>query len=279
MQICETCSDENDVQLITAAKLETAVVSDQEAVEPILADLQRRGLLPARLEADGGYGRDRNVCGAEASGVDLQSPAGEGPNRKKKDTFALCLDDFVIEPEVEIVGRCPAGCKPLSSTHDRETGVTTTVMPAEACGGCPFGRECPIKRVCSQFRLQHTAKERRLVERRREQATKAFRENYRKRAGGESVNSGLKRRTGLGRLRVRGRAAVAHAGYLRVAGWNILRAAASPKLKARLARAVSTQASSQSDVANNRACGRRDALANVIVLHPHQPRRRAAKAA
>ena len=95
----------------------------------------------------------------------------------------------------------------------------------------------PIKKVADEFRLTHTPKDQRLAERRREQATEAFRENYRKRSGGESTNSGLKRRMGLGRLRVRGRRAVEHAAYLRVAGWNILRAAASPKLRAKLAAA------------------------------------------
>ncbi|MCU0913545.1 MAG: transposase [Planctomycetes bacterium] len=44
--------------------------------------------------------------------------------------------------------------------------------------------------------------------RRREQQKEVFRTRYRRRSGIESTNSGLKRRTGLGRLRVRGRARV-----------------------------------------------------------------------
>jgi Transposase DDE domain len=65
-----------------------------------------------------------------------------------------------------------------------------------------------------------------------------FRERYAKRSGLESTNSGVKRRLGLGELRVRGRRAVDHAIYLKVAGWNLLRAAASGKLRSRIARAL-----------------------------------------
>jgi Transposase DDE domain len=45
-------------------------------------------------------------------------------------------------------------------------------------------------------------------------------------SGIESTNSLLKRVTGLGRLRVRGRSSVFMTIYLKVAGWNVLRAAA-----------------------------------------------------
>jgi|GEM_PF-2220329 len=61
------------------------------------------------------------------------------------------------------------------------------------------------------------------------QATDAFRENFRVRGGGESVNSGLKRKTGMGRLRVRGSPRVRMAVFLRCAGWNLFRALATLK--------------------------------------------------
>ena len=109
-----------------------------------------------------------------------------------------------------------------------------TIMPTEACAGCEFGGECPIQRVEGKFQLRHTAKQRRLAERRREQTTEAFRETYAKRSGGESTNSGLKRREGLGRLRVRGMPSVRHSALLKIAGWNILRAMASSRMKAKM---------------------------------------------
>jgi len=82
--------------------------------------------------------------------------------------------------------------------------------------------------------MDHTAKQRRSASRRREQDTKVFRERYKIRGGIEGTNSGLKRKTGLGQLRVRGKPAVYHAIYLKIAGWNILRAAACAKMRERV---------------------------------------------
>ena len=86
--------------------------------------------------------------------------------------------------------------------------------------------------------MSYTDKQKRLEGRRQEQATDVFRQRYAKRSGLESTNSGVKRRLGLGALRVRGRRAVNHAIYLKVAGWNLLRAAASGKLRSRVARGM-----------------------------------------
>ncbi|MBN1818514.1 MAG: transposase, partial [Sedimentisphaerales bacterium] len=81
------------------------------------------------------------------------------------------------------------------------------------------------------YRLEHTAKQRRLTARRREQETEVFRQRYKTRAGIEGTNSGLKRKTGLGQLRVRGGPAVFHAILLKVAGWNMLRAACCARMR------------------------------------------------
>jgi len=126
---------------------------------------------------------------------------------------------------------CPAGHAPESSEHNSETGRTKTVMPESICGQCEFRKQCPVNKTRDGYRLEHTAKQRRLAGRRRETATEVFRERYRVRGGIEGTNSGLKRRTGLGQLRVRGRLAVFHAIYLKIAGWNILRASVCDKMR------------------------------------------------
>ena len=86
-----------------------------------------------------------------------------------------------------------------------------------------------------KYKVEYTPKQRRQEERRREEDTPAFRERYARRSGLESTNSGLKRRHGLGKLRVRGRPAVRHAIFLKVAGWNMNRATASGKLASKAA--------------------------------------------
>jgi hypothetical protein len=126
---------------------------------------------------------------------------------------------------------CPNGHTPVRSVHHPASGRTHTTMPASACGRCAFRQQCPVQERRDGYHLEHTAKQRRTAARRREQETEVFRERYRRRSGIEGTNSGLKRRTGLGRLRVRGRPRVFQALYLKVAGWNILRAAVCAKMQ------------------------------------------------
>lgn len=225
-QIAETCGQSNDVQLITGAEVEPAHCSDQDALKPMLDELQQHSLLPEALYADTGYGRDENVVEAQARGVDLQSPvAGAAPQNPQD----LTVDDFDIDEQTEEVRCCPNGHVPLSSQHDRQTGTTKTVMPTEACEVCLARARCPVEKSRGRFVLHHTPAQRRLAERRAEQATDAFEANYAIRAGGESVNSGLKRRTDMGRVRTRGQPRVRMAVLLRCAGWNLFRALAALK--------------------------------------------------
>jgi len=226
VQISETCSDSNDVQLITGVDDEPAHTSDQGAVEPMLDQLEEHGRNPDAMYADSGYGRDENVVAADERGVDLQSPVSGGSSVNEG---GLTVDDFVIDEESETVVRCPNGRQPQSSVHDADAGQTTTVMRSSDCAGCEFGSQCPVKRSGGQFVFHHTPAQRRLAARRAEQATDAFKENYAIRAGGESVNSGLKRKTGMGRVRTRGQPRVRMAVFFRCAGWNMMRALAALK--------------------------------------------------
>jgi len=220
-QIAESCGEENEVQLITSVIVEPAHGSDQDALVPTLDELDDNDRLPYLLYADTSYGRDENVLEAVRRGVDLQSPVS---GKCKHNPADLSIDDFVIEEKTEIVVCCPNGCKPKLSEHNQRKGETRTVMNSSDCSNCAFFRQCPVTKVGSDFVLCHTSKQRRLAERRAEQATEVFRENYAIRAGGESVNSGLKRKLGLSRVRVRGAPAVSMAVLLCCAGWNLLRA-------------------------------------------------------
>ncbi|NLE28329.1 MAG: hypothetical protein GX629_01510 [Phycisphaerae bacterium] len=232
VQLSETCHPDNPAQLITCAIPQTAAESDARALEPVLEALQGRKLLPREMVADTPYCGDENVQRAEALGVELIGPmpsdSSSGSDSDQADVGKaepLNIDDFDIDEVTEEVICCPAGHGPESSKHHGASGVTKTVMPVSVCGGCEFFAQCPMKKIRDTYVLEHTAKARRLVGRRRETATEVFKERYQIRGGIEGTNSGLKRRTGLGRLRVRGWPAVSHAIYLKIAGWNILRGA------------------------------------------------------
>ena len=62
VQLSETCSTENAVQLIVSAIPQTACDADGHAVELVLDDLKKQDCLPKRLLADTAYGGDENVC-------------------------------------------------------------------------------------------------------------------------------------------------------------------------------------------------------------------------
>ena len=250
-QLVETCSQENEVQLILTVLPQTAADPDADAVKPVLEDLKAKGWLPEVMLADTAYGGDDNVRAATEAGVELVSPvAGRAPEAlpipspSTEGTAAvamepLTIEDFAADERTGTVTSCPSGRIPLRTAYDAETGTTTIEMPVGTCGSCPYRRACPIQtKPSGRSTLSYTDKQRRLAERRREEDTEAFRERYARRSGIESTNSGLKRRVGLGRLRVRGEKAVFHGLYLKVAGWNLLRAVASGKLARKVAAAM-----------------------------------------
>jgi hypothetical protein len=259
LQLSETCSSANDVQLIVAALPQTAVNSDADALPKVLEDLEEKKWLPEVMTADTSYGGDGNVQLAAEKGVELVSPvSGPQPDKASEEeakgnaslppsdqgTSAvamelLTIDDFAVDERTGRVTACPSGRIPLETIHDAKADTTTLEMAAKDCQACAFGSVCPIQRKPGgRYHLSYTDKQRRLAARRREEDTEAFRERYVVRSGIESTNSGLKRRLGLGQLRVRGRRAVFHALYLKVAGWNVFRAVASGRLVAKVAAAM-----------------------------------------
>ena len=233
VQLSETCSTENDVQLITGVIPETACANDSEALQPMLEQLQANGLLPDQMAADTAYGSDENYVIAESLGVELIAPVpGRTPEVAPE---SLTLDDFAHNEVTGSVEACPASHSPLQVTRDEATQTTVVEMSASMCASCPLLKLCPIVRKADgRFELEFTDQARRTSARRVEEKTDVFRERYARRSGIESTNSGLKNRFDMGWLSVRGRDAVFRMLLLKVSGWNVLRASASEKLRARV---------------------------------------------
>jgi len=190
----------------------------------MIEQLEAHDRKPEILYADGQYSSDANAVHAAQRGVDLQSPVTKVSQRLPDD---LTIDDFVVDEKTQTVERCPNGQEPLYSVH--ANGRTRTVMAASHCSACPYANQCPVKQVRGDYVIEHTPAQHRLASRRAEQATDAFGEHYAIRGGVESLNAGLKRKMGLGRLRVRSLPRVRLAVLLRCAGWNLLRALAALK--------------------------------------------------
>ncbi len=205
---------------------------DTNAVEEVLEDLQTNNPAPDEMLVDTHYTSDDNVQFAEQQGVELIGPVPSDSSKAKDDEYEqLNIDDFNVDEATEEVICYPAGHKPQSSEHNSQRGKTKTAMPESTCSQCEYRKQCLVKKSSDGYHLEHTAKDRHMAGRRRETATEVFRERYKNRGGIEGTNSGLKRRTVLGRLRVRGRPAVFRAIYLKIAGWNILRASVCAKMR------------------------------------------------
>ena len=162
IQLSETCSENNDVQLIVGAIPQTASANDSDAVRPMLEQLAANDLLPEEMPADTAYGSDENVEFAESLGVELIAPVpGRAPH---VDPQALTLDDFAHHEVTGTVEACPASHAPLLVTRDAETHTTVVEMSAALCGSCPLLKLCPMKKTPDgHYELKFTDPARRLA--------------------------------------------------------------------------------------------------------------------
>ena len=232
VQIMETYSTDEEKEgfsLITHAKVEQAHVSDAHALLPALADTEERDLAPELILADTLYGGDDNVETAKAQGVTVIAPV-MGRDSKKE----LTLSDFSLSEEGEVTA-CPRGLthQEIRTINDKKRAS----FNREACAECPLSQECPVKITKKKSWLEYDDKAIRLAKRRAYEKTDEFKDIYRHRSGIEGTNSFGKRRTGLEKLRVRGKTAVSFAAMMKLTGLNILRASAFKIRKERAKRA------------------------------------------
>ena len=237
VQLSETCGADNEVQLVVSAIPETACQTDSAALADVIDDLKTSGFKPSELLADTAYGGDENHSRCLAEGIDLIAPTPGKCPANQVDSDHLTVADFTVEPGVKIGpwGReipdpkcvaCPAGLTPVRSFYDDGTKQIEILQFPAVCNACPLRHRCPTRDASGWKIVTIPLKQVRLINRRRRERTEEFQAKYRKRSGIESTNSLLKRVTGLGRLRARGRNSVFMSIYLKVAGWNVLRAAA-----------------------------------------------------
>ena len=262
VQLSETCGADNKVQLIVSAIPETACQTDSAALAVVIEDLKASGFEPTELLADTAYGGDENHSRCLDEGIDLITPTpGKCPDHHTN-SERLTVADFTVEPGVKIGpwGReipnpkcvaCPAGQEPHRSFYNHASEQIEILQFPEVCNACPLQARCPVRDACGWKIVTIPLKQIRLVNRRRRERTEEFQGKYRKRSGIESTNSLLKRVTGLGRLRVRGKKSVFMSIYLKVAGWNVLRAATARSVIEKFKKSGKTASFAQSSAILN----------------------------
>ncbi len=238
VQVMETfCRSEDktvkqqSLNLITHVAVQTACESDANALVPAIADTQERQLSPDELLADTLYGSDTNHCAAEAEEVQLIAPVHKGNADNTSHLTGFCFD------ENGYVTSCPSGHSPDRTRYKKKTDRFSAVFNHALCRNCPRIGQCKVKPGKNKFLLHYSNKQRRLAVRRAAEQTESFAEAYRWRAGVEATMSEFDRRTGVKKLRVRGKPAVRFAATMKAAGLNILRAGAVRKARRKASRA------------------------------------------
>ena len=236
VRIAETCVEADDeptddpatdtVNMITHVAVTDACASDEHATMPVLEVLEERGQRPDELVADTAFGSGDNALNAERLGTELVSPV-KGPQMDvDQRPYRVTEADFLVDIRLEDPAICPAGylAREQRPCEKKKPHVALTF---ERAGGetCALFAVCPVRLNQEQdgYAVTVDLKAAHLERRRRAMASGVFGERYRLRPGIEATVSELKRRHGLGALRVRGRGRVELAVYLKALACNVKR--------------------------------------------------------
>lgn len=231
VQVAETCDEENICQIITLADVTPSSGSDTNVTVTAIDSLAERNARPDELFADTLYGSGRNAFEAERRGTELVSPvagpnSGESPEGEREESPQLTPVDFQIDVTGEQATVCPAGYQSTEEYERKDAPERVEIHFARSvCETCSLRSRCPIKlnQHAQDYVLKVDLVKVNIEGRRIAEANEEWRKRYAVRAGIEGTNSELKRRHGLGRLRVRGGRRVRLAVYLKALACNIKR--------------------------------------------------------
>ena len=220
VQIMQTCSKNNEVQMITNVLPQGASASDMDSLKTMVDMTIESNTKPETLLTDAGYGSDTNVCYAQQHEIEQLAPT----TGKKKDQ--LGLEECTLD-ELNRIESCPAGKRPMKSrfNYDAQTGYA--LFFKDVCENCPLKSRCQVQKSGkNNYKWPYDAARLRLRDRRLYERTPEFHARYAPRNGNESLNGNLKQNTPLRRLRCRGKTAVHTAIYMIAAMHNIMQYAA-----------------------------------------------------
>lgn len=225
VQTAETCSDENDTQLIISAIPQTAAESDQHAVSAVVKELKNQSIEPQQVVADAGYGSDRNHTYCKNEGINLIAPVLQGTQKEGR----LDLCHFQLQ-ENNRIQACPAGHAPIKAWFDVGAERGGCTFDGSLCRSCEKRDLCLARSNGKNYALYYDGRTIRIAARKLQMHEPETAAAYAQRSGTEALYSIAKRVMGLGRLRVRGQAAVFHAIMIKLMGVNIMRASRNRKI-------------------------------------------------
>jgi transposase len=195
----EPAAPDDQVRFITDVTTSPAPSGDGQALGEIRDHLRERDLLPQEQVVDSGYVSGKHLAESDAAGVDLI-----GPPLADTATNGFKLADFQIDRTARRAV-CPAGqvaTKWAVRTERDGSRAVQVRFPTAVCAACPLRPRCTTGAGGRNLSLSEHYE--RLVARRAEAQTPAFRAKLRTRAGIEATLSELVRAHGLRRHRYRG---------------------------------------------------------------------------
>ena len=238
VQVSETCEEGNAVQMITHVEVTPSSGGDAGVTVGVIDTLRERGIGPSELWCDTSYRSGHNGWEAERRGTELVSPVGgRAPAEADRGgrPVKLTAADFDIDVTARRAAVCPAGHEAVSEYEDKEAPERVEMHFArEVCESCKLRSRCPVRwrrrpelggewSPSGAYVLSADLARVNIGRRRRAESDGQWRKRYGLRAGIEGTNSELKRRHGLGRLRVRGGERVRLAVYLKALACNVKR--------------------------------------------------------
>ena len=141
VQTAETCAAENETQLVVSAIAQTACEHNQNALEPVVEDLEDKGIEPSGIVADAGYGGDRNWCACAEKGIKLTAPVIQGRQKKGR----IELNEFSLSG-CGVVESCPLGATPLRAWFSPDKERAGATFRKEHCQGCAKLALCQVRK-------------------------------------------------------------------------------------------------------------------------------------
>lgn len=207
MHITETCNNEDKKpEVLTDIQVEP-MDTDTGKLSGIVGRLHARNLAPDTVYADAGYGTAGQITKIRKMGTEPKCPISRG--NQAEDRFGR--ERFQFRENGQHIDRCPQGKKPYKhgerySRSQREGKAKHAYFYPRHCESCSMFEECPVRPPDSGrggYLLELHPKQIVRDERLAEQKTDEFKREYAIRAGVEGTASELKRRHGVGQLRVR----------------------------------------------------------------------------
>ena len=200
----------------------------------ILNRLESAGLKPEKLFADGGYPSVPSALKVKKRKVEFIAPV----NRSRIPDEVMGRDQFEFNKDGLAV-KCPKGHIPIDhrmlSQNNKKGKSLHAIFDGDTCRKCSILHNCPVRapnhraRGCKprdtvgDFRLDITPELRLRDQMFANQQTDEWKEQYKIRSGVEATMSELKRKHGMGKLRVRRAAKVCFAVACKVIACNIKR--------------------------------------------------------